>query len=187
MSKARFPFPSFPVLRGFPAAWRLEVFPVSLALAALHPAEEPLDEDFGFCSDCGHRQSVSGTVSGRAPPPSSLTLVFPPTPPLRKKVRQVAGEGLEQLLHPNKEVEENRSAIPSKRAGQLTRPAEIPHLGGKLPLSVKGVQVSDHNISHFFQRHRTGRLVQGPLLHVGVEGNSSGSAVSGAAAFCGRG
>lgn len=75
----------------------------------------------------------------------------------------------------------------SKLPGHLTRPVEMPHLGGEFPLSVKRVQVSDHNISRFFQRHRTGCLVQSPLMHGGVEGNSSGAAVSRAAAFWGRG
>lgn len=119
--------------------------------------------------------------------PPCLTLAFPLTPPLRKKVRQVAGEGLEQPLHPNKEAGENTSVITSTLPDHLTRPVEIPHLGGKFPLSVKGVQVSDHNISRFLQRHRPGRLVQGPLLCVRVEGNSSGTAVSKTAAFWGRG
>lgn len=176
------------VLQGFAAVWHFKVLPVCFILAALHPAKEPLDQDFGFCSDCGHGhgQSQGGHhMRGLNLPTWSpcLTLAFPLTPPLRKKVRQVAGEGLEQLLHPNKERQENTSAITTKLPGHLTRPVEIPHLGGEFPLRVKGVQVSDHNISHFFQRHRTGRLVHGPLLHVGVEANSSGTAVSRAAAF----
>lgn len=69
----------------------------------------------------------------------------------------------------------------------MTPPAETSHLGGKLSLSIKGVQESDHDIGHFLQRHGTGRLVQGPLLNVGVEGNSFGGAISKAAAFWGRG
>lgn len=72
MSKVRFPFPSFPVLWGFPAVWHFKVLPVCLALAALHPAEEPLDESFGFCSDCGQTRTVSGRSSHAQPEPSHM-------------------------------------------------------------------------------------------------------------------
>lgn len=106
------PIPSFLVPGGLPAAWPSEVLPVRLALAALHPAEEALDEGFGFCSDCGHRHGQSSQSwpkpSHIRPPHHCLTLAFPLTPPLREKVRQVAGEGLEQLLRPNKEAKKNR-------------------------------------------------------------------------------
>lgn len=101
-------------------------------------------------------------------------------------MRQVAGEGLEQLLHPPKEAVE-KSISHSVSTCHMTQLAEISHLGGELSLSVKGVQVSDHNIGRFLQRHGTGRLVQRPLLHVGVEGDASGRAISRAAAFWGRG
>lgn len=60
------------------------------------------------------------------------------------------------------------------------------HLGGKLSLSVKGVQVADHNVGGFLQRYRLGRLInwlQGPLLHVGVKGHPSAVAVCGTAAL----
>lgn len=184
-----FPFPSFLLLQGFPALWHFKVLPVRLALAALHPAEEPLDEGFGFFFNCGHRhrQSQEGhptcglNLQTCSP---CLTLAFHPTPPLHKKVRQVAGEGFEQLLHP-KRWRENSSA--TEFPGHMTQLAEISHLGGELPLSVKRVQVSDHNIGRFLQRHRTGRRVQRPLLHVGVEGNSSGRGISRAAPFWRRG
>lgn len=35
--------------------WHFKVFPVRLVLAALHPAEELLDESFGVFFYCGHR------------------------------------------------------------------------------------------------------------------------------------
>lgn len=122
----------------------------------------------------------SGTLRRAPSPPPHLTLAFPLTPPLRKKVRQVAGEGLEQLLRPDRESV-------SERPGHMTRPAEMSHLGGELAPSVKGVQVSDHDVGRFLQRDGAGGLVQGPLLHVGVEGHSPGGAVGRAAAFRGRG
>lgn len=112
-----------------------------------------------------------------------LTLAFPLTPPLRKKVRQIAGKGLEQLLHPR---QRDSGKIHQPLSFQVTWHWNISHLGGKFSLSIKRVQESDHNIGHFLQRHRTGRLVQGPLLNVGVEGNSFGGAISKAAAFWGR-
>lgn len=68
----------------------------------------------------------------------------------------------------------------------MTQAAEISHLGGELPLSVKGVQAPHHDVCRLLQRHGAGRLVQGPLLHLGVEGHSSGSAVARTAAFRGR-
>lgn len=169
--------------------WHFKVFPVRLVLAALHPAEELLDESFGVIFYCRHRhgQSQEGrrmrdlNLQTWSP---CLTLAFPLTPPLHKKVRQVAGEGLEQLLHPKRRWK-NPSA--TQFPGHMMQLAEISHLGGELSLSVKRVQVSDHNIGRFLQRHGGGRRVQRPLLHVGVEGNSSGRALSRAAAFWGRG
>lgn len=75
----------------------------------------------------------------------------------------------------------------SKLPGQVTRPAEAAHLAGEFALSVKGVQVSDHDVSRLLQRHGAGLLGQGPHLRGGVEGNSPGAAASRAAAFWGRG
>lgn len=184
----QFPFPSLLDLRGFPAIWHFKVFPVHLVLAALHPAEELLDESFGVFFYCGHRlrQSQEGhhmhglNLQTWSP---CLTLAFPLTPPLHKKVRQVAGEGLEQLL-----TQRDGGKIPQPQfPGHMTQLAEISHLGGELSLSVKRVQVSDHNIGRFLQRHGTGRLVQRPLLHLGVEGDASGRAIGRAAALWGRG
>lgn len=92
--------------------WHFKVFPVRLVLAALHPAEELLDESFGVFFYCGHRQSQEGhhmrdlNLQTCSP---CLTLAFPLTPPLHKKVRQVAGEGLEQLLRPKRQWEKSIS------------------------------------------------------------------------------
>lgn len=65
----------------------------------------------------------------------------------------------------------------------------ISHLGGKLSLSVEGVQVSDHDVSRLLELHALGRLVnrvQGLLLHGGVKGHSSLAAVGKPAALCRR-
>lgn len=48
-------FPSFLILCRFPAVWYFKVLPVCLALTALDSAEELLDESFGFCFNCVHR------------------------------------------------------------------------------------------------------------------------------------
>lgn len=62
----------------------------------------------------------------------------------------------------------------------------ISHLGGELSLSVKGVQVTDHDISRLLEPHRLGWLVnwvQDLLLHSGVKGYSSSAGTT--AAVCG--
>lgn len=86
--KARRLFPSSLVLRGFPAVWRFQVLPVGLALAALHRAEELLDEGLGFSFNCGNRRGQCQWRSPRArpEPAEALTLARPLTPPLREEV-----------------------------------------------------------------------------------------------------
>lgn len=83
-----FPFPSVLVLCGFTAVRSFKVLPVCLALAALDCAEELLDERFGFCFNCGHREHHWRRVtSHKFQMIDLLTLAFPLTPALSKKMR----------------------------------------------------------------------------------------------------
>lgn len=89
---AVFPFPSFLVLCDFTAVRSFKVLPVCLALAVLDCAEELLDERFGFCFNCGNTERTIGDESLRGGKHKFqmiglLTLAFPLTPPLGKKVR----------------------------------------------------------------------------------------------------
>lgn len=112
------------------------------------------------------------------------TLGCTPNPPLRQKVRQVAGEGLEQLLRRNGHEGMCEFPLPNRCNCDALN---ISHLGGKLSLSVEGVQVSDHDVSRLLELDALGRLVnrvQGLLLHGGVKGHSSLAAVGKPAALC---
>lgn len=102
-------------------------------------------------------------------------------------MRQVASERLKQLLRNKERI---LIILLLNRNPTFFTNTALTHLCGKLSLSVKRVQVADHDISCFLKCYRLGRFsdrVQGSLLHVGVEGYSPAALIPRPAALRRRG